>query len=122
GSLERFFGLLIEHYAGAFPVWMAPMQAVIIPISERHHEYAEKVLAALRATNARVSLDARSESMRYKIREAQVQKIPYMLVVGDKEAENETVGVRSQKGGDLGAMSLADFVKKLQDEARLPNS
>lgn len=122
GSLERFFGLLIEHYAGAFPVWMAPVQAVVIPISERHHEYADKVLAALRGINARANVDARSESMRYKIREAQLQKIPYMLVVGDKEAENETVGVRAQKGGDLGAMPLAEFIEKLKGEAKIPNA
>ncbi|HEY3377487.1 MAG TPA: threonine--tRNA ligase, partial [Armatimonadota bacterium] len=93
GSLERFFGLLIEHFAGAFPVWMAPVQVVVIPISERHHEYAETVAAALRADEDRVHVDARNESMRYKIREAQLQKIPYMLVVGDKEMEEQSVGV-----------------------------
>jgi threonyl-tRNA synthetase len=122
GSLERFFGLLIEHFAGAFPVWMAPVQAVVIPIAERHHAYAEEVTNALRAQASRVNLDARNESMRYKIREAQLQKIPYMLVVGDKEAESRTVGVRTQKGGDLGAMPLADFVAQLNEEGKLPTA
>jgi threonyl-tRNA synthetase len=121
GSLERFFGLLIEHFAGAFPVWMAPVQAVVIPISERHHEYGQLVTDTLRAQGARVNLDARSESMRYKIREAQMQKIPYMLVLGDKEMEAQTVGVRTLKGGDLGAMPLADFTVKLNEEAKIPN-
>jgi threonyl-tRNA synthetase len=122
GSLERFFGLLIEHFAGAFPVWMAPVQATIIPISERHHDYADEVGKALRAIGARFDVDKRSESMRYKIREAQLQKIPYMLVVGDKEAENREVGVRAQKGGDLGAMPLEAFVEQLKAEAALPTS
>jgi len=122
GSLERFFGLLIEHFAGAFPVWMAPVQAIVIPIAERHQPYAEEVAAALRALPARVDVDGRSESMRYKIREAQLQKIPYMLVVGDKEAESRTVGVRAQKAGDLGALSLEAFVEQLKTESRLPGS
>jgi threonyl-tRNA synthetase len=120
GSLERFVGLLIEHYAGAFPVWMAPQQAVVIPISERHHEYAAQVAATLRALPARVEVDARSESMKYKIREAQLQKVPYMLVVGDKEAETGSVGVRALKTGDQGAMSLVDFAEKLKAEAAIP--
>ncbi|MHB9024607.1 MAG: threonine--tRNA ligase [Armatimonadota bacterium] len=122
GSLERFFGLLIEHYAGAFPVWMAPVQSVIIPISERHHDYAQKVAAALKSIRARVEVDSRAESMRYKIREAQLQKVPYMLVVGDKEEESTAVGVRSRTEGDLGAMPLADFVEKLKGEAAIPTS
>jgi len=122
GSLERFFGLLIEHFAGAFPVWMAPVQAVVIPISERHAEYAHQVADTLRALPARVSVDDRNETMRYKIREAQLQKIPYMLVVGDKEAETGTVGVRTQKGGDLGALPLADFTAQLAEEVKIPAS
>ncbi|MHB9131867.1 MAG: threonine--tRNA ligase [Armatimonadota bacterium] len=122
GSIERFFGLLIEHFAGAFPVWMAPVQAVIIPISERHQEYAQEVEAVLRGLRARVKLDARNESMRYKIREAQMQKIPYMLVLGDKEVEERTVGVRSQKQGDLGAMPLTDFAQQLKEESMIPTS
>ncbi len=123
GSLERFFGLLIEHFAGAFPLWMAPVQAVVIPIAERHQEYADQVGATLFALPARVSVDSRNESMRYKIREAQMQKIPYMLVVGDKEAENGTVGVRRREGGeDLGAMPLAEFVEMLKAESAIPMS
>ncbi len=122
GSLERFFGLLIEHFAGAFPVWMAPVQAMVIPIAERHQAYAEEVAAALHALPARVQVDGRSETMRYKIREAQLQKIPYMLVVGDKESETRTVGVRTQKGGDLGALPLADFVAQLREEVKIPTS
>ena len=122
GSIERFFGLLIEHFAGAFPVWMAPVQAVVVPIAERHVPYAEEVGAALRALPARVEVDGRNESMRYKIREAQMQKIPYMLIVGDKEAEERTVGVRTQKGGDLGAMPLEAFTAQLAGDTRIPTS
>ena len=122
GSLERFFGLLIEHFAGAFPLWMAPVQAIVIPIAERHTAYAEEVAAVLRELPARVEVDGRSESMRFKIREAQLQKIPYMLVVGDKEAETRTVGVRAQKAGDLGALSLEAFTEQLRAESRLPTS
>jgi threonyl-tRNA synthetase len=122
GSLERFFGLLIEHFAGAFPVWLAPVQAVVIPISERHHEYARTVAATLRAFMARVEVDERSETMRYKIREAQLQKVPYMLVVGDKEAEEQTVGVRSRTEGDLGAVPLAQFAEQLRAEAQIPTA
>jgi len=118
GSLERFVGLLIEHFAGAFPVWLAPVQAVVVPIAERHQEYAEEVAKALQP--ARVNVDGRNESMRYKIREAQMQKVPYMLVVGDKEAEARTVGVRARKEGDLGAVPLEQFAARLQDEAKAP--
>ncbi|MHB0939998.1 MAG: threonine--tRNA ligase [Armatimonadota bacterium] len=118
GSLERFVGLLIEHFAGAFPVWLAPVQAVVVPIAERHQDYAEEVAKALQP--ARVNVDGRNESMRYKIREAQLQKVPYMLVVGDKEAESRTVGVRARKEGDLGAVPLEQFAARLQDEAKAP--
>jgi threonyl-tRNA synthetase len=122
GSLERFFGLLIEHFAGAFPVWMSPIQATVIPIAERHHEYAQEVYNKLFALPARANADLRSESMRYKIRDAQMMKIPYMLVVGDKEVEDGTVGVRSRSEGDLGAMSLEDFAAKLKIESLPPIS
>src|ERR1700739_2649200 len=87
GSIERFFGVLIEHYAGAFPLWLSPVQAVVVPIRERHHEYAEKVGAQLRETGARVQVDARNEKMNAKIREHALQKVPYILVVGDKEGQ-----------------------------------
>jgi threonyl-tRNA synthetase len=122
GSLERFVGLLIEHFAGAFPVWLAPVQTVVIPIAERHNEYAVEVQKALRGIGARVDCDLRNESMKRKIREAQLQQVPYMLVVGDKEAESRTVGVRALRAGDLGAMALDEFVAKLKGEAAIPGT
>jgi threonyl-tRNA synthetase len=122
GSLERFFGILIEHYAGAFPLWLAPTQAVVIPVAERHDGYARGVAEALRKEGVRAHFDDRSERMNYKIREAQVQKIPYMLVVGDKEVEGGTVSVRHRSAGDLGAASvqaLADKIARLSAERAL---
>ena len=109
GSLERFFGVLVEHYSGAFPVWLSPVQVMIIPIADRHVEYARKVEAVLKADGLRVQIDARSERMNSKIREAQLQKIPYMLVVGDKEVAEEAVSVRLRSGEDLGRNPLAEF-------------
>ncbi len=109
GSLERFFGVLVEHYGGAFPVWLAPVQAMIIPISDRHTDYARKVEAELKAEGLRIQVDVRPERMNYKIREAQLQKIPYMLVVGDKEAAAASVSVRLRNGEDLGKQSVAEF-------------
>ncbi|HSB61752.1 MAG TPA: His/Gly/Thr/Pro-type tRNA ligase C-terminal domain-containing protein, partial [Vicinamibacteria bacterium] len=102
GSLERFFGVLIEHHAGAFPLWLAPVQAVVVPVAERHQEYGRRVAEALRARGVRVGVDERSEKMGYKIREAQLQKVPYMLVVGDKEVAAGNVSVRHRQAGDLG--------------------
>ena len=120
GSIERFIGILTEHFAGAFPLWLSPVQVKVLPISERHHEYAEKVAAELEAAGLRVEADLRNEKIGYKIREAQLQKTPYMLVVGDKEAETGTVSVRGRKDGDLGAMAVADFAAKAveQDKSR----
>jgi threonyl-tRNA synthetase len=109
GSLERFFGVLVEHYSGAFPVWLSPVQVMIIPIADRHVDYAKKVEAVLKGDGLRVQIDARSERMNSKIREAQIQKIPYMLVVGDKEVEGEAVSVRLRSGEDLGRNPLAEF-------------
>ena len=109
GSIERFIGILTEQFAGAFPLWLSPVQVKVLPISERHHDYAEQVRAKLEAAGLRVESDLRSEKIGYKIREAQLQKIPYMLVVGDKECDNQTVSVRCRKEGDMGAMSVADF-------------
>src|SRR5512134_243923 len=109
GSLERFFGVLIEHYAGAFPLWLAPVQAVVIPVAERHHEYSAKVAEQLVRSGLRVHVDDRSEKLGYRIREAQVQKVPYMLVVGDKEAEARTVSVRHRHAGDLGPQDVPSF-------------
>ena len=109
GSIERFIGILTEQFAGAFPLWLSPVQVKVLPISERHHDYAEQVRAKLEAAGLRVESDLRSEKIGYKIREAQLQKIPYMLVVGDKECDNQTVSVRCRKEGDMGAMTVADF-------------
>jgi len=117
GSIERFFGGLVEHYGGAFPLWLAPVQVAVIPITERHHEYAQQVAETLRQAGLRVETDLRAESTRFKIREAQVQKIPYMLVVGDREQEAGSVAVRTREGGDQGAMLLGDLVARLQAEA-----
>jgi threonyl-tRNA synthetase len=118
GSLERFFGVLIEHYAGAFPLWLAPVQAVVLPIAERHTEYAHKVAGELKGLGIRVHVDDRSESTRYKIREAQMQKVPYMLVVGDKEVEAGTVAVRHRQAGDLGPQTVAAFGERAAQMAR----
>lgn len=112
GSIERFFGILIEHYAGAFPVWLSPIQALVIPIADRHHEYAEQVQQKLRDAGLRVSVDGRSERMQHKIREAQLKKIPYMLVVGDKEAADGAVAVRLRNGENLGPQALDAFVER----------
>ncbi len=117
GSMERFLGVLVEHYAGAFPLWLAPVQAMVIPIADRHLEYAGKVKAELAGAGFRVDVDDRGERMNLKIRNAQLQKIPYMLVVGDREAEAGAVAVRRRDGEDLGAMPLADFQVKLKEEA-----
>jgi threonyl-tRNA synthetase len=116
GSIERFLGALIEHYGGAFPVWLSPVQAVIIPISDDHKDYAGKVAQALRDKDIRVEIDDKSGRMQHKIRDAEVQKVPYMLVVGGKEAQAESVSVRERGKGDLGAMKLADFMKKIVNE------
>ena len=110
GSFERFIALLIEHYAGAFPLWLAPVQTIIVPIADRHADYAETVATRLREAGLRVEVDARQEKMGYKIREAQVRKIPYMLVTGDREAVDAAVAVRHRPDGDQGARSVDDFI------------
>lgn len=116
GCYERTLAMLIEKYAGAFPTWLAPVQVLIIPITDRHHDYARKLEKMFRLKGVRVEVDARSEKMGYKIREGQVQKIPYMLVVGDKEAETESVAVRKRKQGDLGTQTVAEFTAALMQE------
>ena len=116
GSIERFIGVITEHYAGAFPVWLSPVQAVVMPITDRVNEYAEEVTAKLNDLGFRVESDLRNEKIGYKIREAQLQKTPYMLVVGDKEKEAGAVAVRTRSGVDLGAMPLDDFIAKLREE------
>jgi threonyl-tRNA synthetase len=110
GSFERFIAILIEHYAGAFPLWLAPVQVRVLPIADRHAEYARSVRDALAAADLRVELDERQEKIGYKIREAQLQKIPYMLVVGDREVAEGTVSVRSRSGGDRGSRRVDEFV------------
>ena len=116
GSIERFIGILIEHYAGAFPAWLAPTQVRILPITDKHVAYAKELNDKMFALGLRVYLDERNEKIGYKIREAQVQKIPYMLVVGDKEVEEGAVAVRRRSEGDLGAMKADDFIAMLQKE------
>jgi threonyl-tRNA synthetase len=116
GSFERFIAILIEHYAGAFPLWLAPVQAVVVPISDRHLEYARKVRDRVKGEGLRVEVDERQEKIGYKIREAQVQKIPYMLVVGNRELETDTVSVRGRSDGDLGALGIDEFVERAKIE------
>jgi threonyl-tRNA synthetase len=116
GSVERFFGILIEHYAGAFPAWLAPVQASVLPVSGKFAEYAESVTAQLKDAGIRVHLDDRNEKLQAKIRDAQLQKIPYMLIIGGKEAEVGTVSVRHCTKGDLGPRPLADFIRDLREE------
>ena len=116
GSIERFIGVITEHFAGAFPVWLSPVQVKVMPITDRAADYAKSVAARLDAAKVRVETDLRNEKIGYKIREAQMQKIPYMLVVGDKEAEAGTVSVRTRAGVDLGAMPLDEFMAKIGEE------
>ncbi|MFA6549137.1 MAG: His/Gly/Thr/Pro-type tRNA ligase C-terminal domain-containing protein [Candidatus Margulisiibacteriota bacterium] len=112
--MERFLGALIEHYGGAFPLWLAPVQVMVLPIADRHNEYAEKIAAELKKQELRVEVDARREKIGAKIRDAQMQKIPYMLIVGEKEVEAGTVAVRQREKGDLGTMTLAAFQAEAQ--------
>ena len=116
GSIERFIGVITEHFAGAFPTWLAPVQVKVMPITDRAADYAKSVAALLNEHDIRVETDLRNEKIGYKIREAQGQKIPYMLIVGDKEAENGTVSVRTRAGGDEGAVALDDFIAKITEE------
>ncbi len=118
GSIERFIGILIEHFAGAFPTWLSPVQVKVLPISDKYMEYGEKVKAALEAADIRTEIDTRAEKIGYKIREARLQKIPYMLVVGAKEEEENTVSVRSRFAGDEGAKSLDDFIAAITEEIK----
>lgn len=118
GSFERFIGIITEHYAGAFPVWLAPVQVKVLPISDSQKEYANKVACELEAKGLRVELDDRQEKIGYKIREAQLQKVPYMLILGEKEVEAGAVGVRARKEGDIGAMPIDEFISKIEDEVK----
>jgi len=119
GCYERTLALLIEKYAGAFPAWLAPTQVRVLPLTEKHHAYALEMKDFLQLKNIRVEVDLRNEKIGYKIREAQVEKIPYMLVVGDKEAADKTVAVRSRKDGDMGSLTLDEFIGKIKEEVEL---
>ena len=118
GSLERFMGILVEHTAGAFPAWLAPVQVAFLPITDRAHAFATEAAAQAKALNLRADLDLRNESLKAKIRDAQLAKVPYMLVIGDREAEAGTVSVRHRHRGDLGVQPLADFLQSLATEIR----
>jgi threonyl-tRNA synthetase len=119
GSIERFFGVLIEHYAGAFPLWLAPVQVIVLPITDRINEYAQVVAAGIRDAGFRVETNLRSDKIGAKIRDAQLQKIPYMVVLGDKELEEQKVAVRERKKGDIGQMSLAEFKEMITEQKLL---
>jgi len=118
GSIERFFGILVEHFGGAFPLWLAPEQVRVLPLTGKQLAYAESVLEGLRAGGFRAAVDRKSEKVGAKIRRAQMEKIPYMLILGPKEAEGATVAVRSRSEGDLGAASLEDLIARLSEEVR----
>jgi threonyl-tRNA synthetase len=117
GSMERFVAVLLEHYAGALPLWLSPVQATVLPIADRHVDYANRVAGELKAAGFRVTIDDRNEKTGFKIREAQLQKIPYMLIVGDREQESGTVSVRSRSEGDRGAVPIAQLIDELRREA-----
>jgi len=118
GSVERFLGILIEHFGGAFPVWLAPVQAVILPVSDKHGEYAREVEKRLVKEDIRVDLDLRNEKIGKKVRDAQIQKVPYMLIVGDREKTEGTVSLRVRSGGDQGAVDLNKFIEKVKEEIK----
>lgn len=121
GSLERFLGVLVEHYAGAFPVWLAPVQAVLLPITDRIHAYAREVAEIMVAAGLRVEIDGRPETLRYKIREAQLQKIPYMVIMGDREAQSRTLAPRLRDGTEWQDMPVETFVSRLREEGQMPS-
>ena len=121
GSMERFIGILTEHYAGAFPTWMAPVQVKILPISEKHVEYAKDLAKQMHRDYVRVEVDDRSEKIGYKIRQAQMAKVPYMLVVGDKEVEEGTVNVRKHGGDELGSVPFEEFFNSIKTEIKERN-
>jgi len=116
GSLERFIGILIENYGGAFPAWLAPVQAVVLNISEKQDDYGKKVTAALENQGFRVESDLRNEKIGFKIRQHTLARVPYLLVIGDREVESETVTVRTRSGEDLGSMQLEEFAQHLAEE------
>jgi threonyl-tRNA synthetase len=121
GSLERFLGVLIEHTGGAFPTWLAPVQARLIPIADRHAEYAYEVAVKMKNVGLRVEVDARGERMQAKIRDAQLQKVPYMLIAGDRDIAANAVSVRTRAGEDLGAVEVYQVIERLTAEAVRPS-
>jgi threonyl-tRNA synthetase len=116
GSVERFIGVLVEHFAGAFPTWLAPVQAMLIPIADRHHEYATEVAARMREKGVRARVDVSDDTMGAKIRRHQLQKVPYMLIVGDDEAESQTLSVRPRHGDQERGVALDDFIERIVNE------
>ena len=116
GSIERFFGVIIEHFGGSFPTWLAPVQVAVIPVSEKYIDYAKKVFAELKENNIFVELDERNEKIGYKIRDWETQKVPYMLIVGEKEQESEMVSVRMHGQGDKGSVKLDEFIENITEE------
>ncbi|MDM7323165.1 MAG: His/Gly/Thr/Pro-type tRNA ligase C-terminal domain-containing protein, partial [Gammaproteobacteria bacterium] len=116
GSLERFVGILIEHYAGSFPLWLAPEQIAVMGITDRHADYVQKVTQTLRSAGFRARADLRNEKIGFKIRELTLQRIPYLVVIGDREVEQRQISVRTRSGEDLGSMGLDDFITKLRVE------
>ena len=116
GSVERFIGILIEHFAGQFPTWLAPTQVKVLPISEKYEAYARKVTDALQDADIRASLDERNETLKFKIRDAHMQRIPYTVIVGAKEEENGTISLRSRFAGDEGSKRVEEFIKSIREE------
>ena len=116
GSFERFIGIITEHFAGAFPLWLSPIQVEVMPISDNQKDYAYEVAEKLKNEGIKAEVDSRQEKIGYKIREAQLQKIPYMLIIGEKEVESSSVGVRARKEGDIGAMKIDEFIFKINKE------
>ena len=118
GSMERFIGILIEHYAGFMPLWLSPIQVIVLNIADAHSGYANEVTESLKRNNIRCKSDLRNEKITYKIREHSIQRIPYLVVLGDREVEKKQVTVRTQKGGDLGSMSIDGFIAHLKKDIK----
>jgi threonyl-tRNA synthetase len=116
GSLERFIGILIEQYSGTFPVWLSPVQVMVLDIADRHAEYASRIMRELEQQGVRVKIDLRNEKIGFKIREHSMQRIPYLVIIGDKELEDQNITVRMQKGEDLGSLSISEFTERLKQE------
>ena len=119
GSIERFIGILIEHFAGAFPTWLAPVQVKVLPISDKYLEYGAQVLEELRTAGIRAEIDTHAEKIGYKIRQSRLEKVPYMLIVGQKEEEEHKVSMRSRYDGDAGSMDLAAFIEQVREEIQI---